>query len=270
MCISSRTIFISTGYPSVEPSNHSQNLGDHLTGSLKRYDEISAHTAEEHRRPISMIPSAGLPCYIFPCRKAAPKSPLALHSTAPPSTLSSWKQQRPQSEHINDIYLKRAHSALQAKKDDLASCCVTHAPTDDVYQKKTMSRTNTAFVALRRKRGEKGEVVETVEDVIVRRLTADRIDELKKLIKDTQEKHRYTGIAFETGWTTKCCIINRIDVIGWRTAVFTGSWRERLNWFKRDIWIPNYKSYGKKFCSKRQQTFWLKDTVHLFFSSCKA
>ncbi|XP_066573210.1 bromodomain-containing protein 8 isoform X2 [Amia ocellicauda] len=42
----------------------------------------------------------------------------------------------------------------------------------------------------KRKRGEKGEVVETVEDVIVRRLTADRIEELKRLIKDTQEKHR--------------------------------------------------------------------------------
>uniref|UniRef100_A0A8K9XA55 Bromodomain-containing protein 8 n=1 Tax=Oncorhynchus mykiss TaxID=8022 RepID=A0A8K9XA55_ONCMY len=38
--------------------------------------------------------------------------------------------------------------------------------------------------------GYKGEVVETVEDVIVRRLTAERIDELKRLIKDTQEKHR--------------------------------------------------------------------------------
>ncbi|KAM6986632.1 bromodomain-containing protein 8 [Aplochiton taeniatus] len=44
--------------------------------------------------------------------------------------------------------------------------------------------------APKRKRGEKGEVVETVEDVIVRRLTAERIDELKRLIKDTQEKHR--------------------------------------------------------------------------------
>lgn len=53
-----------------------------------------------------------------------------------------------------------------------------------------MSLTDDAFVAIRRKRGEKGEVVETVEDVIVRRLTADRIDELKKLIKETQEKHR--------------------------------------------------------------------------------
>ena len=42
----------------------------------------------------------------------------------------------------------------------------------------------------RRKRGEKGEVVETVEDVIVRRLTTDRIDELKKRIKETQDKHR--------------------------------------------------------------------------------
>lgn len=42
----------------------------------------------------------------------------------------------------------------------------------------------------RRKRGEKGEVVETIEDVIVRRLTAERIDELKRLLKDTQEKYR--------------------------------------------------------------------------------
>ncbi|XP_060941293.1 bromodomain-containing protein 8-like [Limanda limanda] len=44
--------------------------------------------------------------------------------------------------------------------------------------------------APKRKRGEKGEVVETVEDVIVRRLTTDRIDELKKRIKETQDKHR--------------------------------------------------------------------------------
>lgn len=42
----------------------------------------------------------------------------------------------------------------------------------------------------RRKRGEKGEVVETIEDVIVRKLTAERIEELKRLIRDTQEKHR--------------------------------------------------------------------------------
>ncbi|KAJ8246816.1 hypothetical protein GJAV_G00255690 [Gymnothorax javanicus] len=44
--------------------------------------------------------------------------------------------------------------------------------------------------APKRKRGEKGEVVETVEDVIVRRLTAERIEELKRLLKDTQEKYR--------------------------------------------------------------------------------
>ncbi|KAM8900577.1 bromodomain-containing protein 8-like isoform 2-T2 [Spinachia spinachia] len=40
------------------------------------------------------------------------------------------------------------------------------------------------------KRGSGGEVVEAVKDVIVRRLTADRIDALGKLIKETQEKHR--------------------------------------------------------------------------------
>ncbi|KAM6953678.1 bromodomain-containing protein 8 [Aplochiton taeniatus] len=44
--------------------------------------------------------------------------------------------------------------------------------------------------APKRKRGEKGEVVETIEDVIVRRLTTERIEELKKLLRDTQEKYR--------------------------------------------------------------------------------
>ncbi|KAM4675388.1 bromodomain-containing protein 8 isoform 2-T2 [Discoglossus pictus] len=42
----------------------------------------------------------------------------------------------------------------------------------------------------KRKRGERGEVVETIEDVIVRKLTAERIEELKKVIKETQEKYR--------------------------------------------------------------------------------
>nr|XP_060621666.1 bromodomain-containing protein 8 isoform X4 [Anolis sagrei ordinatus] len=42
----------------------------------------------------------------------------------------------------------------------------------------------------KRKRGEKGEVVETVEDVIVRKMTAERVEELKKMIKETQEKYR--------------------------------------------------------------------------------
>ncbi|KAL2094853.1 hypothetical protein ACEWY4_009572 [Coilia grayii] len=44
--------------------------------------------------------------------------------------------------------------------------------------------------APKRKRGEKGEVVETIEDVIVRKLTVERIEELKRTIRDTQEKHR--------------------------------------------------------------------------------
>lgn len=48
------------------------------------------------------------------------------------------------------------------------------------------------LVSSRRKRGEKGEVVETIEDVIVRRLTTERIEELKKLLRDTQEQYRYT------------------------------------------------------------------------------
>lgn len=52
----------------------------------------------------------------------------------------------------------------------------------------------------RRKRGEKGEVVETIEDVIVRRLTAERIEELKKLLRDTQDKYRsiHTGTLVHT------------------------------------------------------------------------
>lgn len=41
-------------------------------------------------------------------------------------------------------------------------------------------------------------MVETIEDVIVRRLTADRIEELKKLINDTQEAHRFTGATFSS------------------------------------------------------------------------
>ncbi len=52
------------------------------------------------------------------------------------------------------------------------------------------------FTLCRRKRGEKGEVVETIEDVIVRRLTTERIEELKRLIKDTQEKYKYISIYF--------------------------------------------------------------------------
>lgn len=39
-------------------------------------------------------------------------------------------------------------------------------------------------------------MVETIEDVIVRRLTAGRIEELKKLIKETQEAHRFACTPF--------------------------------------------------------------------------
>lgn len=52
------------------------------------------------------------------------------------------------------------------------------------------SNTMCVFSCCRRKRGEKGEVVETIEDVIVRRLTTERIEELKKLLRDTQEQYR--------------------------------------------------------------------------------
>lgn len=41
--------------------------------------------------------------------------------------------------------------------------------------------------------------METVEDVIVRKLTAERVEELKKIIKETQEKYRYMTEAL------KCC-----------------------------------------------------------------
>lgn len=37
--------------------------------------------------------------------------------------------------------------------------------------------------------------METVEDVIVRKLTAERVEELKKIIKETQEKYRYVAEA---------------------------------------------------------------------------
>lgn len=73
-----------------------------------------------------------------------------------------------------------------------------HSQYNTTVKPETMSKLNNAFASLRRKRGEKGEVVETVEDVIVRRLTVDRIDELKKLIKETQETHRYMSIELQS------------------------------------------------------------------------
>lgn len=45
--------------------------------------------------------------------------------------------------------------------------------------------------------------METVEDVIVRKLTAERVEELKKVIKETQEKYRYLSKRMPRGWETQ-------------------------------------------------------------------
>lgn len=96
-------------------------------------------------------------------------------STVPHNTLSCWRPQKHLSQfHNTDI--------------EMHSC---------VYQRKIFNElTESAYILLfsRRKRGEKGEVVETIEDVIVRRLTTERIEELKKLLRDTQEQYRYIHI----------------------------------------------------------------------------
>lgn len=65
------------------------------------------------------------------------------------------------------------------------------------------------LISHRRKRGEKGEVVETVEDVIVRKLTAERVEELKKVIKETQEKYRYLP-EMSDGWERQKALISNI------------------------------------------------------------
>lgn len=79
------------------------------------------------------------------------------------------------------------------------ACCsiIISIATETIsYTSFTSSLSNLTSPPCRRKRGEKGEVVETIEDVIVRRLTAERIEELKRLIKDTQEKYRYVFTTF--------------------------------------------------------------------------
>lgn len=68
-----------------------------------------------------------------------------------------------------------------------------------------------ATLCSRRKRGEKGEVVETIEDVIVRRLTAERIEELKKLLRDTQEQYRCT-CAIKRESTSEIFGINKCSI----------------------------------------------------------
>ena len=45
-------------------------------------------------------------------------------------------------------------------------------------------------VFFRRKRGERGEVVETTEDVIVEMLRKERIEELKKEIRDVHDQYK--------------------------------------------------------------------------------
>lgn len=87
-------------------------------------------------------------------------------STVPPNTQSCWKPQKLPSQY--------SKSALYI----WLYCFI------NVYSLKRC-------LCSRRKRGEKGEVVETIEDVIVRRLTTERIEELKKLLRDTQEQYKY-------------------------------------------------------------------------------
>ena len=52
--------------------------------------------------------------------------------------------------------------------------------------------------------------METVEDVIVRRLTAERIEELKKLIRETQETHRFREIHIYHS--------NTLDFVHWQSG----------------------------------------------------
>lgn len=87
------------------------------------------------------------------------------------------------------VYLTRLFHRLN--EDTIASYCLTFE-----LAARMSGETDHVSVGCRRKRGEKGEVVETIEDVIVRRLTSDRIEELKKLISETQEAHRFADASF--------------------------------------------------------------------------
>lgn len=172
-------VSLSAGFPSVGPSNHLQNQADLQTGSLRRY------------------PDFFLAAYIYAAVmthriKKKKKSLLHLHSIVPPSTLSCWKQQKLQSEET-----KKENSFLLY----ICKLCTKH-------------HKNMPVLTRRRKRGEKGEVVETVEDLIVRRLTGERIEELKKLIKETQETHRLSfqlclNISRLKVKRLMCCCFNR-------------------------------------------------------------
>ena len=55
-------------------------------------------------------------------------------------------------------------------------------------------------------------MVETVEDVIVRKLTAERVEDLKKVIKETQEKYRYLSERLQNGWESAQFTGQDVDV----------------------------------------------------------
>ncbi|KAL6098581.1 brd8 [Pungitius sinensis] len=63
-------------------------------------------------------------------------------------------------------------------------------PPDWFSHKHCASKYSELLETIEAPKQKRGEVVEPVKDVIVRRLTTDRIDALRKLIKETQEKHR--------------------------------------------------------------------------------
>ena len=47
------------------------------------------------------------------------------------------------------------------------------------------------YFICRRKRGEKGEVIETPANQIMRKLTIERIEELKRMVQEEQQKYKY-------------------------------------------------------------------------------
>lgn len=116
-----------------------------------------------------------------------------------------------------------------------------------------------ATLCSRRKRGEKGEVVETIEDVIVRRLTAERIEELKKLLRDTQEQYRCVHV-LEREPALHILGIGRFYIQPHCVCVcvfpsMTGSWKKRWIWFRRVTWMPSWRTCGQTSHSTTPVTF---------------
>lgn len=107
----------------------------------------------------------------------------------------------------------------------------------------------------RRKRGEKGEVVETIEDVIVRRLTTERIEELKKLLRDTQDQYRCVHTVLKT--TKKLFLPSGKIYVGLLFfSLLTESWRKTLISSRLVTWTHNWRT-----CAQRSHC-----TILLFFS----